>query len=73
MLPFSYRTASVVVTAERRDSPPAFTRFEYELEVDTDEPDARLDLLHRNIAAHGTVYNTLAAAADVKGTLRRAV
>jgi uncharacterized OsmC-like protein len=72
MLPFRYRTASVSVTAERRDTPPAFVRFDYELEIDTDEPDARIDLLHRNIAAHGTVYNTLATAAAVNGTVRRA-
>lgn len=72
MLPFTYRTATVKVTAERRDSPPAFIRFDYELEIDTDEPDERIDLLQRNLARYGTVYNTLAAAADVRGIVRRA-
>jgi uncharacterized OsmC-like protein len=71
ILPFNYHTATVRVTAERRDNPPAFIRFDYELEIDTDEPDQRLDLLQRNLARYGTVYNTLAAAADVNGTVRR--
>ena len=72
ILPFRYQSATVRVTAERRDTPPAFIRFDYELEIDTDEPDERIDLLHRNLARHGTVYNTLAAASDVHGTVRRA-
>ena len=43
------------------------TLVRYRLEVVTDEPPERVDLLHRNIRRHGTVYNTLAAARDVDG------
>ena len=45
------------------------TLVRYRLEVVTDEPPERVDLLHRNIRRHGTVYNTLAAACDVDGDI----
>ena len=67
MLPFEQHGASVRVTAERRQDPPRFTRIRYELRVLTDEPAQRVDLLERNLARYGTVYNTLAAACDVAG------
>ena len=69
LLPFAYEEASVAVTAERQDSPPKITRITYDLTVVTDEPDQRVDLLHRNIERHGTIYNTIAAACDVSGTI----
>jgi hypothetical protein len=37
-------------------------RVDYELIVDTDEVDARLDLLHRNVRKFGTISNTVALA-----------
>jgi hypothetical protein len=33
------------------------------------EPDQRVDLLHRNIQRHGTIFNTIAAACEVTGTI----
>jgi uncharacterized OsmC-like protein len=69
LLPFRYTAASVRVVAERQEAPPRFTRITYELTVRTDEPASRLDLLHRNLARHGTVFNTLAAACHVEGTV----
>lgn len=69
ILPFSYRSASVQVHAERQDRPPKITRIRYAIEVDTDEPDHRVELLHRNIERHGTIFNTLASACDVSGTI----
>ena len=36
-------------------------------ELVTEEPDHRVELLHRNISRYGTIYNTLAAACDVSG------
>jgi uncharacterized OsmC-like protein len=69
LLPFRYTAAEVEVTAHRRDSPPAFTRIEYELRLVTDEPERRLRLLHENLRHFGTVYNTLAAACEISGTL----
>lgn len=69
ILQLDWRAARIVVDAERQDSPPKITTIRYRLEIDTDEPDQRVDLLHRNITKHGTIYNTLAATCDVTGEL----
>ena len=45
--------------------------IDYEIVVDTDETDQRLDLLHRNLQIYGTIYNTLAGAIDLDGTIAR--
>ncbi|MCB1029507.1 MAG: OsmC family protein [Microthrixaceae bacterium] len=67
LLPFGWESASIEVTSHRQDHPPKMTRISYRLEVVTDEPDQRVELLHRNISRHGTIYNTLADACDVAG------
>ena len=67
MLPFDQQGASVHVRAERQQKPPMFTRIGYELRVVTDEPPERVELLQRNLAKYGTVYNTLAAVCDISG------
>ena len=72
MLEFSLRGVTVRVHGVRQDVPPRMVSVSYELVVDTDEPDERLDLLHRNIQKYGTVYNTLAGAVNLTGTMRRA-
>jgi uncharacterized OsmC-like protein len=69
MLPFAFESASLDVHAERQDRPPKVTRITYALTVVTDEPEPRVDLLHRNIQRHGTIFNTLAAACEVSGTI----
>lgn len=66
-LPFRYRGAAIHVTAEREDRPPRIARLHYVLRVNTDEPPHRVDLLHRNVAKFGTIFNTLAAACAVSG------
>jgi uncharacterized OsmC-like protein len=67
LLSFRYEEASIKVVAERQDSPPKMIRVRYTLRLLTDEPELRVDLLHRNIRKHGTIYNTLAATCDVSG------
>lgn len=69
ILQLDWRAARIEVEAERQDTPPKITKIRYRIEVDTDEPDQRVDLLRRNIAKHGTIYNTLAASCDVSGEL----
>lgn len=69
MLPFRYESASVEVTADREEPPPRIVRVSYHLRVVTDEPPARLDLLHKNIRKFGTITNTLAAACELTGTI----
>ena len=67
MLPFAQHGASVRVTAEREQNPPRFTSVHYELRVLTVEPPHHVELLHRNLAKHGTVYNTLAETCEITG------
>ena len=69
MLRFSYRRATIHVAVEREEPPPRIVRARYTLRVETDEPDARLELLHRNIRKFGTITNTLAAATDLEGEI----
>ncbi|MEX2279141.1 MAG: OsmC family protein [Acidimicrobiia bacterium] len=68
-LPFAYEVASIEVSAERQDVPPMMTRMTYRIEIATEEPDRRVDLLHRNIRKFGTITNTLAAACDLSGEM----
>lgn len=70
ILPFSFDEATVDVVAERQDRPPKVVRISYELRVVTDEPPQRVDLLHRNIQRHGTIFNTLAAVCEIQGSIR---
>jgi uncharacterized OsmC-like protein len=67
ILAFGYQEASIRVVAERQEAPPKMIRVTYSLQLVTDEPEHRVELLHRNIRQHGTIYNTLAATCDVSG------
>jgi hypothetical protein len=46
--------------------------IDYELRVDTDESDRRLQLLHENVRKYGTVFNTVAPGTMLSGVLVRA-
>lgn len=72
MLKFQFRSASVKLHAVRQDAPPRLISIDYELTIDTDEPDRRLELLHLNVIKYGTISNTLAAAVRIDGTISRA-
>jgi uncharacterized OsmC-like protein len=69
ILRFDYRRATIDVAVEREEPPPRIVRARYRLQVETDESDARLELLHRNIRKFGTITNTIAAAADLQGEI----
>jgi uncharacterized OsmC-like protein len=71
MLNFELRGIEVSLHGVRQDSPPKMVRIDYEIVVDTDETDARLALLHRNLQKFGTIMNTLADATDLVGAIRR--
>jgi uncharacterized OsmC-like protein len=71
ILKFSLRGVEVHVHGVRQDVPPRMESITYEIVVDTDEPDRRLDLLHDNVRKYGTVFNTVAPGAELSGTLRR--
>lgn len=71
MLDFKLNGLAVSLKGVRQDSPPKMLRIDYEIVVETDESDARLALLHRNLQKFGTIYNTLADATALAGTIRR--
>lgn len=71
MLDFSFSGVEVSLHAVRQDAPPRIVAVDYELVVDTDESDQRLELLHKNVPKYGTISNTVAAAARLDGAIRR--
>lgn len=71
MLRFKLRNVEVKVNGVRQGSPPKMVSIHYELIVDTDEDDHRLELLHQNVRKYGTISNTVAAACELTGTIRR--
>lgn len=68
---FSYRGVEVRLRGLRQDSPPFMAEVTYELIVDTDEDDRKLDLMHHNVRKYGTIFNTVSAATRLEGTIRR--
>jgi uncharacterized OsmC-like protein len=72
MIHFQFRGAQVKLRGARQDAPPMMISVDYEIIVDTDEDDRRLELLHTNIRKYGTISNTVARATTLEGTIRRA-
>ncbi len=72
MLSFQFRGVEVKLHGVRQDSPPMMIVINYELIVDTDEDDRRLELLHTNVRKYGTISNTVARATKLEGTIMRA-
>lgn len=68
---FSYRGVEVRLRGLRQDSPPFMAEITYELIIDTDEDDRKLDLMHHNVRKYGTIFNTVSAATRLEGTIRR--
>ena len=69
---FKYRSVEARLHGVRQDSPPFMSSISYELIIDTDEDDRRLDLMHHNVRKFGTVSNTVAAATKLEGKIIRA-
>ena len=70
MLHINLRGVEVHLHGARQDSPPKMVSVDYEIIVDTDEDDRRLDLLHQNVRKYGTISNTVAAATKLEGVIR---
>jgi uncharacterized OsmC-like protein len=68
---FEVGRVEIRVHGERQDRPPKMQRIAYEILVEVEGPDHRLDLLHRNVLKFGTVTNTVAPGVELSGTLRR--
>jgi uncharacterized OsmC-like protein len=72
ILGFQLRGIEVNVHGVRQDAPPLMESIHYEILVDSDESDSRLDLLHENVRKYGTVFNTVLPGTQLSGVLRRA-
>ena len=71
LLDFQLQGVTVSLQGVRQDAPPKMLSVTYEITVDTEEPDARLDLLHKNVRKYGTISNTVAEALTLSGVLVR--
>jgi uncharacterized OsmC-like protein len=71
MLDFELRDMTVKLHAVRLDAPPSIKAIDYEIVIESDEPERRLELLHTNIRKYGTISNTLAAVVHLTGSIRR--
>lgn len=71
VLKFDLRGVDVRVDGVRQDVPPKMESITYEIIVDSDEPERRLELLHDNVKKYGTVFNTVAPGTRLSGVLRR--
>lgn len=67
MLKSDLRGVEVKLHGVRQDSPPKVISVDYELIVDTNETDQRLELLHTNVRKYGTISNTVAEATKLEG------
>jgi len=72
LLKFNLRGVEVKLHGVRQDSPPKMISIDYELIVDTEESNRRLELLHTNVRKFGTISNTVAAATRLEGRIVRA-
>ena len=71
MLRLEFRGVEARLHGVRQDSPPKMASVTYELIVDTDADDHKLELLHQNVRKYGTIYNTVAAATRLEGRIVR--
>lgn len=71
MLKFKLSGVEVRLHGVRQDAPPRMVSVDYELIIDTDESDQRLELLHTNVRKYGTISNTVAEATRLEGVIKR--
>ncbi len=71
ILKFSLSGITIKIDGVRQDVPPKMESITYEIIVDTEESDKRLELLHENVKKFGTVFNTVAPGTELTGVIRR--
>lgn len=71
MIEFDLNCLEVSLHGQRQDKPPKMIAIHYELVVDTNETDEKIELLHKNIRKYGTISNTLDDALKLTGTIKR--
>lgn len=70
-LNFAFSKVSVFLEAERPETEARISNLTYRIEIDTEESDARLELLHKNLKRQGTIYNTISATTNLHGEVVR--
>ena len=71
LIHFEYRSVTISLFGDRQDSPAKMASIEYEILIDSDESEHKLDLMHDNIRKFGTVYNTVAPGTELSGVLKK--
>lgn len=71
VLIFEIRGVEFKIYSVRQDVPPKMGNKTYEFIVKMNEPDHRLELLHKNVRNYGTVFNTVLPGTSLNGTLVR--
>ena len=71
ILNIPYRKTRIKVKGIRTDNPPAMTKIEYLLEIDTDADERKLEIWHKNILKFGTITNTLRRSCEVSGKITK--
>lgn len=73
ILKFTYSGVEIKIHGVRQDTPPKMESVEYEIIVETEEDDHRLDLLHKNIKQYGTVFNTVVQGTNLVGRISKKI
>ncbi|MFB9869692.1 OsmC family protein [Vreelandella sulfidaeris] len=71
ILNFELRGVKILSVGLRQDEPPKMEFIDYEILVDSDENDHRLELLHEKVKKYSTIFNTVAPGTELKGVLLR--
>jgi len=69
ILHLPYRQARITIHGNRNDNPPFISAITYQLEIDSDVEERKLEMWHKNILKFGTVSNTLEKACKLKGEM----
>lgn len=70
-LNFAFSKVSVFLEATRPETEARISNLTYRIEIETQETDARLELVHKNLKRQGTIYNTISATTNLHGEVVR--
>lgn len=70
-LNFSFSKVNVFLEAQRPETEARISDLSYRIEIETEETDARLELLHKNLKRQGTIYNTISSTTNMHGEIIR--
>lgn len=68
---FSFGEIAIDFVAQRPDQEARIDTITYIIRIVTDEPDSKLELLHKNLQKQGTIYNTVKLGTNLSGVIRR--